>query len=75
MKARRRPRRRGHMGRKTFIPRPISELLRAQDSQTRRAPQLTMQEQIEWDKKLEAVREADRAREAGWARARRRRSR
>jgi hypothetical protein len=75
MKARRRPRRRGHMGRKTYIPRATAELMRAQDTETRRAPKLTMKEQIEWDRQLEAVREADRSREAGWARARRRRSR
>jgi uncharacterized protein YqgV (UPF0045/DUF77 family) len=61
------------MGRKTYIPRPTSELLKAQDVQTRRAPRLTMLEQIEWDKQLETLREAERARESGRAHARRRR--
>lgn len=42
--------------------RPVEELLRAQDAPTRQAPRLTMLEQLEWDRALREVREAEKKR-------------
>jgi len=42
--------------------RELEVLLREQDAPTRRAPRLTMKEQIEWDKQLRKIREAEKER-------------
>jgi hypothetical protein len=53
--------RKGHM-RRSYVPRSIDEMVKAEAAQTLRVRPLKMIEQIEHDKELERVQEAERAR-------------
>jgi hypothetical protein len=45
--------------------RQVEMLLRAQDAPTRHAPKMSMREQIAWDRRLKAIREAEEERDRG----------
>lgn len=49
-------------GRSDAGRREVEHLLREQDAPTRRAPRLTMKEEIAWEKRLRAIREAEKER-------------